>query len=153
MLVKDAMSAEVISIREDVPLNRAAQVLCEERISGAPVVNDNGELVGMLSQADLLPKLKGVPFAKIELPTLVGEWYDAAEFESAVRAAGNRTVGEVMTKRPITIESEETIASAAELLSRANIKRLPVTRNGQLVGIITRSDIVRLFLKAVEALD
>ena len=137
-LVKDVMTAKVITIGPDVDLHEAARILSENRISGMPVVDEQNRVVGVISEADILT-LAGMArehtFRDI-LKTILGEPVPA-------RKKGN-LVRDVMSSPPITSKPDDTVRTAAQVLDARRIKRLPVVENdGRLIGIISRADIVR----------
>lgn len=137
--VRAAMTTEVVTVTPDTSLQEAAALLAEHRISGMPVVNAQHQVVGVLSEADLLV-LAGLPRASTFvdlLRRLLGEPHP-------VHRQGN-TVGEVMSTPPITARLEQDIREVAAILDARRIKRLPVVDSlGKLVGIIARADVVRV---------
>jgi CBS domain-containing protein len=117
------MAKNLVTFKEDTPLRKAIDTLLKKKISGAPVVNDDNELIGMLSEVDCLKIL--VEHAYNREPDRAG------------------TVGELMSRNLHTIEPHKTIFDAAYLFVNNGFKRLPVVRNGVLVGQISRVDILR----------
>jgi CBS domain-containing protein len=149
MKVKDVMNPEVVFCTPDNTIREAAKILKENDISGAPVL-DGEELVGIISEADLLKLLiipeRGElwlpsPFEVIEVPIreLLG-WEDTKKMLSDV---GLTKIEEIMTKEVHTIPSEASVEEASEHMIRHKINRLPVTEDGRVVGIITRGDIIQ----------
>ena len=116
------------------------------RISGAPVVTADGTLVGVVSEADILVKEQGRE--AISHRRLAGVRGESAATKAALLKLAAADAGEAMTTPAITIEGRAaTIAEAARLMTRHRINRLPVVDNGELVGIVTRADLVRTFVK------
>ncbi len=153
--IKDAMQKEVITFRVDDKITDVAQILRENKISGAPVVS-KGKVVGMISEADIMrllevhsPKINLIlpsPFDLIELPLRMKHEYD--EIAEGIKKAASSTVGEVMTKKVISISEDASISDAAEIMDSHDINRLPVVdKEGRLLGIITRGDIIGAMVK------
>ena len=149
MKVKDVMTPNVVFCKPDNTVREAAKILKENNISGAPIL-EGGELVGIISEADLLKLLivpeKGdlwlpSPFEVIEIPIreLIG-WEETKRMLSDV---GSTKIEEIMTKDVHTISSEASVEEASEHMIRHRINRLPVTEDSRVVGIITRGDIIK----------
>ena len=147
------MTAKPVTFQESDVLQEAMRILLQRRISGAPVVNAAGNLVGVLSESDVLWKEAGMPDDEWIIPPLllpildqVVAWRDNAKFADEVRKVLARTVGESMTKGAslVTVAPSATLQDAAKLMLRRKVNRLPVVDGtGRLVGILTRSDVVK----------
>lgn len=136
--VRAVMSKSVITISRHADLHEAARVLSENRISGAPVVDEQDRVIGVISEADILTLagMKREHTFKDVLRNILGEPVPA-------RKSGNK-VEDVMSFPPITAKADDDIGDVAQILDDRRIKRLPVVDdNGRLVGIIARADIVR----------
>lgn len=142
MKVCDLMTSEVVTVTPTTSLRDAAVLLTEKGISGMPVVNDANEVVGVLSEADIVVKAGG----EVARNRLLG-WLLEADFglEDKIRA---ETVGDAMTAPPVTISPKRPVHEAARLMVSENVNRLPVVEKGKLVGIVTRADIVRAFTRS-----
>jgi CBS domain-containing protein len=146
--VEQLMTTDVVTVSPETPLKEVAGVLIEHRISGVPVVSE-GKVVGVVSEDDILRKERRVdahPHGRL-LGWLLGG--DRGE----VRKLTARTAGEAMTAPAVTISHWRTAASAAALMIDHGIKRLPVLRKGELVGIVTRTDLVRGFARSDAAIE
>lgn len=143
--VADIMSRNPIVVKPETPLNQAIQTLAERRISGLPVVDDSGKLVGIISETDLMWQQTGVtPPAYIMFLDSVIYLKNPANYERDLHKALGQTVGEAMSKNPITISPDKTVTEAARLMHDRNVHRLPVLDSeGQVIGILTRGDIIR----------
>jgi len=139
--VRDLMTRDVLTLTADTPLKRAAELLARERISGAPVVDDVGRVVGVLSEADVLVK------ASAEAPRsgLLG-WLLEPAPDYYGKFAATR-VGEAMSAPAVTIPPDRGVHEAASLMIDESVNRLPVVDDGALVGIVTRADVVRAFTR------
>ncbi|OZH54871.1 phosphoribulokinase [Hydrocoleum sp. CS-953] len=144
-IVSDVMSYNPISVTEEMPLKEAIKILAEQRISGLPVVNEKGKLVGIVSETDLMWQESGAtPPPYIMLLDSVIFLENPARYEKEIHKALGETVGEVMTKNPLTTTPEQLLSAAAKLMHERNIHRLPVLdENGKVIGILTRGDIIR----------
>ncbi len=143
--VADIMSREPILVQPQTPLKEAIKILAEKRISGLPVVDDSGNLVGVISETDLMWRATEVePPAYMMLLDSVIYLENPHRYERELHKALGQTVGEVMSGDPITITSEKSVAEAAGLMHKRSVHRLPVLdSSGKVIGIITRGDIVR----------
>jgi CBS domain-containing protein len=143
MDIEHLMTRDVLTVSPETSLKEVARLLVEHRVSGVPVV-ENGRIVGVVSEADILFKEQGAanestgPFA----------WLSRSGGSAAKLSA--TTAGEAMTSPPMTIEAGATAAAAARLMIEQGVNRLPVTADGALVGIVTRADLVRAFTRSDE---
>ncbi len=145
MKVKDVMTKEVRTVTSETPLKEVAEILAELGISGLPVVED-GKVVGVVSEADILFKEQGQRPARRGLLGALLD--DGADLEAKLRA---RTAGEAMSAPAITIAPTRPSAEAAARMIEEHVNRLPVVDDeGKLVGIVTRADLVRAFVRSDE---
>jgi CBS domain-containing protein len=143
--VTDVMTRDPIVVRAETPLKEAIQILAEKRISGIPVVDNVGKLIGIISETDLMWQETGVtPPAYIMFLDSVIYLQNPATYERELHKALGQTVGEVMSKNPVTISPDKTVKEAAQLMHDRSVHRLPVIDStNQVIGILTRGDIVR----------
>ena len=143
--VADIMTRDPIVVQRETPLTEAIKTLAERRISGLPVVDDAGHLVGIISETDLMWQESGVtPPAYIMFLDSVIYLKNPATYERDLHKALGQTVGEVMSDKAISISPEKTLRDAATIMRDRGINRLPVVdTEGQVIGILTRGDIVR----------
>ncbi len=143
--VADVMSKVPISVKPEMPLKEAIKILADKHISGLPVVNNDGKLVGIVSETDLMWQESGVtPPPYIMLLDSVIFLENPARYEKEIHKALGETVEEVMTKNPLTITPEKPLSEAARIMHERKIHRLPVLdENGQMIGILTLGDIIR----------
>jgi CBS-domain-containing membrane protein len=140
MQVKDIMTINVISIGADESVAKAASLMLQNRISGLPVVDTEGELVGMVTEGDFLRRRElGTERRRPKwLEFIVGPGKLAEDY---VRTSG-RKVEDVMTPDPWTISEDDTLEAIVEMMERHHIKRLPVTQGGRMVGIVSRANLM-----------
>jgi len=141
---RDIMTPDPVTVSPDTTVTDAAHLMSERRIGALPVV-EGGELAGLVTEGDLI-----MQDVKIHFPTylsLLGGYIFAPgatdRFESSLRKAVGATVADVMTAEPVTVSPEATIEDVATLLIEREVSRVPVMEGSRLVGIISKSDIVR----------
>jgi CBS domain-containing protein len=144
--VRSVMTSDVVSVTPETPIKDAAVLLSGRGISGVPVCDAEGAVVGVLSEADLLVKQGGPRHVSGGLFAWLVDTASAPDI-AKLRA---HTAGEAMTSPAITIEADASVAEAARTMVDHGINRLPVVVDGALVGIVTRADLVRLFTRSDE---
>ena len=149
--VKDYMSKNVIFCSPDDTIFDVAKKLSELDISGMPVVEE-GKVVGMISVSDIVKymsieiKVEG-PIAHGTLGMLLHLIQNQLKIKKELEKIGKTKVREIMTKKVISINPEASLFEAASLLKKYDITRLPVIESGKLVGIISKSDLVRALVE------
>lgn len=145
MKVRDIMRQDVITVRPETPLKEVARLLVDHRISGLPVVDAEGHVLGVVSEGDLIVKERG---SETERPRLLGALLGGDRLRAELAKVEARTAGDAMTSPPITIEPGAPVRAAAALMVERQVNRLPVVEDGRLVGIVTRADVVRTFVRS-----
>ena len=149
MNVKDVMNSDVVSCRPDDEISNAAKLLKEHDISGLPVV-DEGKVVGIVTEADVLkllevPEHGGLwlpsPFEVFEIP--IRELINWEDTKHMLTDIGSKPISDIMESEVYTISAESSIEDASSIMVKHKVNRLPVLDDGELVGIITRGDIIR----------
>ncbi|MEA5418811.1 CBS domain-containing protein [Spirulina sp. CCNP1310] len=143
--VAEFMTPTPITVTPATSLREAIQLLAEKQISGLPVVDEGGKLVGVLADTDLMWQETGAdPPPYVMFLDSVIFLQNPARYEQELHKSLGQTVGEVMTHKPITIRPEQNLREAAKVMHEKHIRRLPVVNAaGQVVGIISHSDIIR----------
>jgi CBS domain-containing protein len=149
MIVADFMTRQVVTVAPDAAILQAAKLMLEHKISGLPVVDAAGHVVGIVSEHDLLRQRRNGDGTEgphwlqlmIEKSALPGE---ADKFR-------DRKVEEVMTRRVVSIAETSSLGEASRIIGDLNVKRLPVVRNDKLVGIIARADLIRALTQNTES--
>jgi CBS domain-containing protein len=138
MRAQQIMTQDVVTIGPDAPIAEAVDTMLRHHVSGLPVVDANGDLIGIISEGDFIRRAEiGTPPKRGPwLSFLIGTDRGAADF---VRSHG-RKVGEIMTPDPLSIREDTPLDEIVEIMESNNVKRLPVVRGKRLVGIVTRSD-------------
>ena len=144
--VADIMTRDPITARPETSLKTVIQILAERRISGLPVLDAADKIVGVVSETDLMWQETGVtPPAYIMILDSVIYLENPAQYDRDLHKALGQTVGEVMSRDPITTTPDQSIAAAAKLMHDRNVHRLPVLNDqDKVVGILTRGDIIRM---------
>ncbi|MGB5188325.1 MAG: CBS domain-containing protein [Acidimicrobiia bacterium] len=144
MRVVDVMTTDVITAQPGWSLKQAARVMIDAGVSGLPVIGDNGIVVGIITEADFIETEAGRTIGRQRL-------FDTVFGEKRTRTPS--TVEAAMTRSPIVVDRNTTIAQAARLMTDRRVKRLPVVDpNGRLDGIVSRADILVAFARDDEAI-
>ncbi len=151
MLVKNVMTKKIVSLKPHETLEVALSKLVKHNISGAPVIDERGHVIGLVTESDIIsaidaynPKIhydNDTSFAVILAVLKHKEHFDAIKKE--IIGSQKFIVEDFMEKDVITIEPDKSISDAARLMSKFKVKRLPVVKDKKLIGIISRADIIR----------
>jgi CBS-domain-containing membrane protein len=139
-VVGDVMTRRVVALRTGATFKDIVKTIREWRVSALPVLDDAGRVVGVVSEADMLPKEE---YRRSDL-----DRYGRLQHPADVYKAGAVTAGELMTGPAVTVTPDATLARAARIMARHGVKRLPVVgHDGVLKGIVSRSDLLKVFLR------
>ena len=142
MKAKDIMSSRVVTVDSETPVGTIAEFLIKFHISAVPVIDDHNRVVGMVSEGDLMRR------PEMGTDTRHHSWWLALLVERGdlaeefVKSHGSKA-GDIMTRDVITVDEEASIEEIAEILEKNQIKRVPVLRDGRLVGIVSRANIIQ----------
>ena len=143
--VRDVMTTDVLTFRPEDPIQEALERLVARDVDGAPVVDDDGALIGMLTADDLL-----VQETRLHYPTVIslfGAYLELPsshrKFEADLRRAVAATVSDVMHGDPVSCGPDDTLERVATIMHEEKLGRVPVIEDGRLVGIVARGDILR----------
>lgn len=147
MLVKEIMSRNPITVTADMEIFKAAKIMLDHRINGLPVVDENGHLVGIICQSDIIAQQKKFPVPSlfsfldgyISLSSIKG-------LEKEVRKIAATTVSHAMTSKPVSVELESSIETVAALMVDHNLHTLPVVQDGLVVGVVGKEDVLRTLM-------
>ncbi|MEU9480544.1 CBS domain-containing protein [Streptomyces sp. NPDC048191] len=145
LIVSDVMTRTVAVVGRRAPFKEIVDLMDDWRVSALPVIEGEGRVVGVVSEADLLPKeeLRDDPDAgclQLRRPVDVAK-------------ADARTAGDLMSSPAVTVRADATLAEAARLMAREGVKRLPVVEDtGLLAGVVSRADLLKVFLRDDEAI-
>lgn len=147
-LAKDIMSTAVQTATPDMTVEELAQVLIEHRISGVPVIDAEDNLVGIVTENDLISQNK-----RLHIPTVL-RLFDAyillgspGAMEKEFKKMAAATVGEICSREVITIAEDTSVEEIATIMAERKVHLLPVLSSGKLVGIVGKADLIRAMLK------
>ncbi|MHB8793008.1 MAG: CBS domain-containing protein [Thermoleophilia bacterium] len=144
MTAKEIMKSEVITISEDASVQELAAMLAKKKISGAPVVDDQKRVVGIVSEGDLVSQDADIHFPHyIELLGNIIYLESVKKYEERLEKAAASSVRDIMTTEVLSVQKDAELHEIATLMTEHNVNRLPVLDGDVLVGIITRGDVVR----------
>src|SRR5215210_4758795 len=142
----DVMTPGVITVRPETSIHEVAKLLCDHHISGVPVIGDEEQLLGIVSEGDLIghAQLAGERRRSwwqtfLNGPTVLAQHYAKSH---------GRTASDVMTREVVTVLETTSVAETARVLEQHRIKRVPVLRDGRLAGIVTRSNLLQVLAAA-----
>ena len=141
MKASDLMTRTVITIDEHAPIAEALQLMLGKAVGGLPVVDGNNQLVGIITEGDLLRRAELATERHIAWwkNLLFGPWFTANEY---VRTHA-RSVGSVMTRETLCIDEDTPLPMIGRMMEQGQVKRLPVTKDGKVIGIVSRRDILQ----------
>ena len=147
LTAKDIMTTEVITISPETEVAQTAKLLLTNRINGLPVVNEAGELVGILCQSDLIIQQKNIPIPS--LFTLLDGFIpltSSKKLDREVEKIAATTAADAMTANPVTVNPDTGIEEIAALMVEKNYHTLPVMDGDKLVGIVGKEDVLRTLI-------
>jgi CBS domain-containing protein len=144
LYARDLMQPRVVSIAPGASVIDAAKLMLDCHVTGLPVTDDEGHLVGIITEGDLLRRVEIGTAGVLQRPI-------DAEVLRQFRKAHGRSVAEVMSDRVASVLGNTPLAEIARLMQLMNYKRVPVTDHGKVVGVIARADILRALVAAAES--
>jgi CBS domain-containing protein len=147
----DVMVRDVVTVSRDTDVAEAIKLLAEHDVSALPVLDKDGNLVGVLSEADLIHRAE-IGTEK-HRPWWIEAMTGASTLAEEFAKSHGKKVGEVMTDGVISVTEETPLSEIAALFERKRIKRVPVVKDGKLVGIVSRSNLIQALASAVGRID
>ncbi|MFP3991834.1 CBS domain-containing protein [Streptomyces sp. E11-3] len=145
-IVSDVMTQTVVAVGRDAPFKEIVRTMEQWKVSAMPVLEGEGRVIGVVSEADLLPK--------VEFRDSDQSLYEQRERLSDVAKAGAVTAEEVMSTPALTVHAGATLAQAARIMAVRHVKRLPVVDDeGMLQGVVSRADLLKVFLRSDEDIE
>lgn len=142
--VKDIMTKDVVTVTKETTVMELAGIFAKKHISSLPVVDQDGVLIGIVTETDLVEQDKN-----LHIPTVISifDWVIYLEsdkkFEKELKKMTGRTVGDIYSADVVTVSPDSSIADVADLLSSKKINALPVVDGNKLAGIVSRIDLIR----------
>lgn len=143
----DIMTRKVITVTTETPVRELARILMENTISGVPVVDSNGNVIGVVTESDLIDQNK-----KVHIPTVITIldsfiYLESPErMEQEIRKIAGSTVADIYTGKAVTVTPDTPVDELATIMSEKSIHTLPVVENGKLLGVIGKKDIIRTII-------
>lgn len=144
LTASDIMTTQIHTVHQDTEIADLAKLFVEHKVNAMPVVDDNGSLVGMVTQTDLVEQDK-----PLHIPTVISlfDWVIYLEspkkFSEEVRKVTARKVGEICATDVVTCTSETPVSTVASLMVDNKVHLIPVVTDGQMVGVVARLDVIR----------
>ncbi len=143
------MEKNPTAARPDMHLSEVVAMMCRRHVRALPVADDDGRLVGVVTETDLFLKEKGVPFSLEKVTTLLGE--PVTDHLAGLEQCHRVTVAEVMTDHPVSIPPDTTLEDAAMLMHKRRLSVLPVVDGERLVGMVYRINLLQRIYSVEEA--
>ncbi len=151
LTARDIMTRNVVTVKPETSIEELATLLVENEISGVPVVDDAGSLFGIVTENDLISRNK-----RLHIPTVIS-FLDAAiylessrKFEDEVKRVTATKVGDICARKVVTITEDMTVVDIATIMSEKKVHLLPVIKEGKVVGIVGKRDMVRAVARQAE---
>jgi len=145
---RDVMTTDIVTVKKETTIRELAELFTSRRIGSIPVVDDNGALIGIVSESDLIEQDKN-----FHIPTVISlfDWVIYLEsekkFEKELRKMTAQTVGDMYTGDVETVSPDTPVSDIADIMSRKKIHSLPVVEGKKMVGIVSRIDLIRTMIK------
>ena len=141
--IKDIMHDEVYSVNYRATIKEVLELMVNKEISGVPVVDDDNYVVGFISDGDIMKFIAKQDPRIIDMTSFITVWYDTESFEKKLDDLMNLNVMELATTKVISVDEDFEIDEVAKILGKKKIKKVPVRRDGRLVGVVSRAHIIR----------
>ncbi|MDD3775985.1 MAG: CBS domain-containing protein [Actinomycetota bacterium] len=148
-LAKDIMNKEVITISQDASIEELSQLLLTNKISGVPVLDQEGQMVGIVTEGDIIVQDTDLHFPSyFKLLDSIIYLESLSKFKKSLKKHLATKVEDIMTAEVVSVDEDSTVNNVANIMTQKNINRVPVLgQDKKLVGIITRADIVKSMIK------
>jgi CBS domain-containing protein len=146
MRAADVMVRDVVTVHPETSIADAVKLLVDHDISALPVVDQGNRLIGIISEADLIHRVEIA--TERQRPWLVESLTAAATLAGEFAKSHGKTVGEIMTQEVVSTSEDASLAEIATLFERKRIKRVPIVRDGMVVGVVSRSNLIQALASA-----
>jgi CBS-domain-containing membrane protein len=151
LTAKDIMTKDVVTVKPETSIEELASLLVKHQISGVPVLDEKGELYGIVTENDLISQNK-----RLHIPTVVS-FLDAAiylesskKFEAEVKRITATKAGDICSRKVLTVTEDTTLVDIATIMDEKKTHLLPVVKNGKMVGIVGKRDVVKAVARQAE---
>ena len=144
--IKEIMKTDVYTVSDEATIKDVLQVLVESKTSGLPIVNAKQQVVGFISDGDIMKFIAKQNPRIIDMTSFITVLYDTESFEKKLHDLMDLSVMELATTKLVSVETDYDIDEVAKVLGEKKIKKVPVLEDGKLAGVISRSDILRYIL-------
>lgn len=144
--ISEIMKTDVYTVSDEATIKDVLQVLVESKTSGLPVVNAKQQVVGFISDGDIMKFIAKQNPRIIDMTSFITVWYDTESFEKKLHDLMELSVMELATTKLVSVDTDYDIDEVAKVLGEKKIKKVPVLEDGKLAGVISRSDILRYIL-------
>jgi CBS-domain-containing membrane protein len=148
LTASDVMTREVITVKRETTIRDLAELFARHRISSAPVVDDSGAMIGIVTETDLVEQDKS-----LHIPTVISlfDWVIYLEsdkkFEKELKKMTGQTVGDIYTEDVVQVSPSTPVSDVANLISSRKVNSIPVVDGNRLVGMVARIDLIRTMIK------
>lgn len=146
--IGEIMDTEVFTAHESDSVGKVLEVLVDSKTSGVPIVNDDNRVVGFISDGDIMKFIAKQDPRIIDMTSFITVWYDTESFEKKLEDLQELNVMELATTKVISVDVDFDIDEVAKVLGKKKIKKVPVLKDGKLVGVISRSNIIRYIVSS-----
>lgn len=141
--ISEIMDKDVYTVHESATVGDVLRVLVEKKASGVPIINDEKRVVGFISDGDIMKFIAKQDPRIIDMTSFITVWYDTESFDKKLDDLMDLNVMELATTKVISVDADFEIDEVAKVLGKKKIKKVPVLENGILVGIVSRTNIIR----------
>ena len=141
--IKDIMQTDVYSVPYKATVKEVLELMVEKEVSGVPIIDDENFVIGFISDGDIMKFIAKQDPRIIDMTSFITVWYDTETFEKKLDDLMNLNVMELATSKVVSVDEDFEIDEVAKILGKKKIKKVPVLRDGRLVGVVNRSHIIR----------
>lgn len=146
MLVKELMVSPVITVKSNNTLEHVAKIMIKNRIGCLPVVDNEGKMLGIITEAEFTAEKSTFPFSRVNAPKLFGKWMLKENIEDMYKSAKTMKAEEIMNTSYVYVDKDDSVFDLLNIMIDNNVFRVPVLKDGKPVGIITRHDLLKLII-------
>lgn len=146
MLVKELMVSPVITVKSNNTLEHVAKIMIKNRIGCLPVVDNEGKMLGIITEAEFTAEKSTFPFSRVNAPKLFGKWMLKENIEDMYKSAKTMKAEEIMNTSYVYVDKDDSVFDLLNTMIDNNVFRMPVLKDGKPVGIITRHDLLKLII-------